>query len=187
MQRNIILRTLGIIAAAIGILAVTARAGADEAQVWHIKAIDPSGHLLSVKAIDADGGIHDVKAVEQSGNRYILDVKAFVDGDVLAVKVLRSDDWFGPVKAVRPDGTFLDIKAITADEQHLDVKAVSRAGHILDIKAIDGDRQFFGIKAVSPAGHVYDVKGIKMLEDDVELEIGDTPIRAHVKALPQIP
>ena len=90
---------------------------AGEAQVWHIKAIDPSGHLLNVKAIDADGGIHDVKAIEQTGNRYILDVKAFVGGEILAVKVLGSDDWFGPVKAVRPDGSYLDIKAITADDQ----------------------------------------------------------------------
>ena len=55
----------------------------------------PPEQLLSVKAIDADGGIHDVKAIQQTGNRYILDIKAFVGGEVLAVKVLHEGDWLG--------------------------------------------------------------------------------------------
>jgi hypothetical protein len=67
------------------------------------------------------------------------------------------------------------------------VKAVSRSGHVLDIKAIASERQFYGIKAVSPEGHVYDVKGVKMLNDPVEMTIGEVEVRAHVKALPQVP
>jgi hypothetical protein len=158
-----------------------------ESTIWHVKAIHPDGHLLRIKAVDAEGELHDVKAIEQSGNRYLLDVKAFVNGEVLAVKVLHADDWFGPVKAVRGDGTFLDIKALTDDDQQLDVKAVSRTGNVLDIKAIGDEHQFYGVKAVSPSGRVYDIKGLKMSDQDVEFEIGRTPIRAHVKALPQVP
>jgi hypothetical protein len=168
-------------------LGLSAAASAETAQTWHIKAVHPEGQLLRVKAIDAEGGIHDVKAVQQAGNPYILDIKAFVGSDVLAVKVLAQDDWFGPVKAVHPDGSFLDVKALTEDDQRLDVKAVSRAGHVLDIKAIDSQHQFYGVKAVSPQGHVYDVKGIKMMDGPVEMQMGQTAIRAHVKALPQVP
>jgi hypothetical protein len=186
MHRNTTPRTVALIAITLAAFAVSA-ARAGDAKVWHIKAIHPAGHLLDVKAIDADGGVFDVKAIEQTGNRYVLDIKAFVAGEVLGVKVLASDDWFGPVKAVRADGSYLDIKALTADDQRLDVKAVSRTGHVLDIKAIGEGQQFWGIKAVSPDGHVYDVKGLKMLNDDVELQLGPTPIRAHVKALPQLP
>jgi hypothetical protein len=156
-----------------------------QSTIWHVKAVHPDGHLLRVKAIDDEGGIHDVKAIEQAGNAYLLDVKALVGGEVLSVKVLQSDDWFGPVKAIRADGSYLDIKALTEEGQRLDVKAVSRAGHVLDIKAISDDHQFFGVKAVSPAGRVYDIKGLKMNDDDVEMHLGETPIRAHVKALPQ--
>ena len=161
-------------------------ATASDTQVWHIKAVHPNGGLLDVKAIDQDGVKHDVKAIEQSGNRHILDIKAFVGGKVLAVKVLVSDDWLGPVKAVHEDGTILDVKALTADGRRLDVKAVSRAGHVLDIKAIGAERRLFGIKAVYPAGQLYDVKGVKMSEAEVELELAETKVRAHVKALPQV-
>jgi hypothetical protein len=162
-------------------------AAARAAEIWHIKAIHPEGRLLDVKALDAEGGIHDVKAIAQTGDRHLLDVKAFVAGKVLPVKILAGEDWFGPVKAVREDGTILDVKALTPDDQRLDVKAVSRAGHILDIKAIGPNQQFYGIKAISPDGQVYDVKGIKMFADGMEMEIGGTEIRAHVKALPQVP
>ena len=176
--------------AAILHLAVCVSAGrvasAEGAKVWHIKAVHPEGRLLDVKAIDGDGGIHDVKAIEQAGNRHILDIKAFVDGEVFAVKVLARDDWFGPVKAIDASGKVLDIKALTPENDRLDVKAVSRAGHILDIKAIGFDGQFYGVKALSPEGHVYDVKGVKMSDDPVEMEIGELSVRAHVKALPQV-
>jgi hypothetical protein len=179
--------SLGFVLSALLLLASATAVLGDEARIWHIKAVHPSGQLLNVKAIDGEGRIHDVKAIQQVGNRYILDIKAFVDGEVLAVKVLAEDDWFGPVKAVRPDGDYLNIKAITADDRQLDVKAVSRAGHVLDIKAIDDEHQFYGIKAISPEGHVYDVKGIKMSDEPVEMQMGETGIRAHVKALPQVP
>ena len=129
--------------------------------------------------------MYDVKAIQQSGNTYLLDVKAFVDGNVLPVKVLDKSDWFGPVKAIDAEGNILDIKAVTPDDEKLDVKAVSRAGQILDIKAIGEGHQFFGIKAVSPDGHVYDVKGVKMSDELIEGEVNGISVRAHIKALPQ--
>jgi hypothetical protein len=186
---NTIVRVSRLILIVLSIMAVIppGPSAAIAAEVWHIKALHPEGRLLDVKALDENGGVHDVKAIAQTGDRHILDIKAFVDGKVLPVKVLAGEDWFGPVKAVREDGSILDVKALTPNEERLDVKAVSRAGHILDIKAIGPSQQLFGIKAFSPAGQVYDVKGVKMFEDRVEMEIGGTEIRAHVKALPQVP
>lgn len=159
---------------------------ASDAQIWHIKAVHPAGKLLDVKVVDQDGGIHDVKAVQQSGNHHILDIKAFVNGSVLPVKVLVSDDWLGPVKAIGEDGTIFDVKALANDDLKLDVKAVSRAGHVLDIKAVGDQHQFYGIKAISTDGHLYDVKGISLSEDGVEEQVNGVDVRAHVKALPQV-
>jgi hypothetical protein len=157
-----------------------------ESQVWHVKAVHPDGYLLKVKAIGPNDEQYDVKAIRQSGNRHLLDVKAFVEDQVLPVKVLAQDDWFGPVKAIGPDGMIFAIKALTESGEKLDVKAVSRAGSVLDIKAIGPNRHFFGVKAISPEGHVYDIKGLKMVDDPVEMAIGDVEIRAHIKGVPQV-
>lgn len=186
---NLRLRAILIIVGVLSMLTIApiGPSAAGAAEVWHIKAVHPDGRLLDVKALDKSGGIHDVKAIAQTGDQYIFDIKAFVDGDVLPVKVLAGGDWYGPVKAVRADGTILAVKALTPNQERLDVKAVSLSGHILDIKAIGANQQFYGIKAISPQGRVYDVKGVKMFDDRMEMEIGGTEIRAHVKAFPQVP
>lgn len=178
---------LCLASAGISSVVTTSAVQAANAQIWHVKAIDSDGTLLDVKAIDGAGQIHNVKAIQQSGNRHVLDIKAFVDGEVLPVKVLQSDQWPGPVKAIASDGTILDIKALTPEGDHLDVKAVSQSGSILDIKAISPEGRFLGIKAISPDGHVYDIKGMKMLDEPVEQTIGGVEVRAHIKALPQVP
>ena len=65
-----------------------------EEVIWHVKAFHPDGKLLDVKAIDADGHTYDVKSIQNSDQTSILDVKAFVNGRVLPIKMLVSDAEF---------------------------------------------------------------------------------------------
>lgn len=160
----------------------TARAGET---YWFVRAIHPEGRTLEVKAIDPDGKkTYDVKAIEEPGNLHVMDVKAFVDGKVLPVKVLVSDDAYAPVKAIGEHGEIYGIKALTPDGRRLDVKGVSHSGNILHIKAIGPDGSFYGVKAISPSGHLHDVKGVKMTPDKVECKVNGVDVHAHVKALP---
>ncbi|MAE60925.1 MAG: hypothetical protein CMJ49_06150 [Planctomycetaceae bacterium] len=152
--------------------------------IWHVKAVHPEGQFLDVKAIDGAGHIHDVKAIEQDGNLHVMDVKAFVRGKVLAVKILTSDEKYAPVKAIGEDGTIFDIKALTASREILDVKGVSQSGNITHIKAIGPDGSFYGVKAISRQGQLHDIKGIKVTGDAVEATIHDVSVAAHIKALP---
>lgn len=158
----------------------------DNDPIWNVKCVQPDGHVLGIKAVDKSGTLHDVKAYPANGDVTILDIKALINGQEVAVKVLVSDDKLSPVKAVAKDGTIYDIKAITADGSKLDVKAVRRLGNIYDIKAMAADGKEMGVKAISPHGLFYDMKGIKLLADDQEMTIAGVAVRAHVKALPQV-
>lgn len=158
----------------------------DADPIWNVKCVQPDGRVLGIKAVDKSGALHDVKAMLSNGDATILDIKALINGQEVAVKVLVSDDKRSPVKGVGEDGTVYDIKAIAADGRKLDVKAVRRAGNIFDIKALAADGAEMGVKAISPHGLFYDVKGIKLLADDREMEIAGVAVRAHVKALPQV-
>lgn len=158
----------------------------DSDPIWNVKCVQPDGRVLGIKAVDKSGTLHDVKARLANGDVTILDIKALINGQEVAVKVLVSDDKLSPVKAVAKDGTIYDIKAITADGSTLDVKAVRRLGNVYDIKALAADGKEMGVKAISPHGLFYDVKGIKLLADDKEMELGGVAVRAHVKALPQV-
>ena len=90
---------------------------------WHVKAFHPKAKLLKVKAIDKHGNIHDVKAIQNSDDTSILDVKAFVNGKRLPIKILMNEGNNNlPVKAIDDDGTIIDIKALTDDGRQLDVK-----------------------------------------------------------------
>jgi hypothetical protein len=140
-----------------------------------------------VKAIDAAGEIYDVKAIQDAGNDHIFDVKAFIGGKPVPVKVLASEDRFAPVKAIGEDGTIYDIKALTPEGDKLDVKGVSRSGSLFHIKAVGPHEQFYGVKAISRSGHVYDVKGIKTSDETVEATVHGVEVQAHIKALPQVP
>ena len=153
--------------------------------IWHIKAIHPDGKLINVKAIDKQGNIYDVKAIQNSDQSNILDIKAFVNGNRLPLKILVSEDKYMPVKAIDTDGTIIDIKALTTDGQVLDVKGVSQSGNIINIKAINKDGKFYGVKAISPKGWLNDVKGVKATNKVIETKINGVEVYAHVKGLTQ--
>lgn len=156
-----------------------------EEVIWHVKAFHPDGKLLDVKAIDAAGHTYDVKSIQNSDQTSILDVKAFVNGRVLPIKMLVSDAEFLPVKAIDDDGTIIDIKAITPDGEKLDVKGVRKSGNIIHIHAISKDGETYNVEAISPKGWINDVKGVKMLNTPVELTLNGVDVYAHVKSVPQ--
>ncbi len=153
--------------------------------IWNIKAITLEGKNLDVKAIDSLGNKFDVKAIQDSDQYSFMNIKAFVDGSELPVKVLVSDEKYAPIKAIDGKGSLFDIKAFTAEGTILDVKGVSRSGNIIHIKAINENGDFYGIKAFSPDGRLNDVKGIKIFKRDKELTIRGNEVHAHVKAITQ--
>jgi len=151
--------------------------------MWNIKAITPDGENLAVKAIDDKGNKFDLKAIQIENQNCFMNIKAFVNGSELPVKVLVSDDKYSPVKAISGDGTIYDIKAIADDGAILDVKGISRSGNIINIKAVNEQGAFYAIKAFSPSGQLNDVKGIKIFERAKELTIQGNEVYAHVKAI----
>lgn len=153
--------------------------------IWHVKAIHPEGRTIDVKALDKEGNIYDVKAIQDAEQRQLIDIKAFVGGAKLPVKILVSDDQYAPVKAIGEGGIIYDIKALTSGGDILDVKGVSQSGNIINIKAINKEGGFYGIKAISPDGQLNDVKGVKMTKDQLETTIKGVKVHAHIKALPQ--
>lgn len=157
----------------------------DEDFIWNVKAIGTDGRSIPVKALDKNGGVHDVKAYMENGDRWIMDIKALIDGKKASVKMLVSDDALIPVKAVGADGTIYDIKALTADGRKLDVKGTKEEGNIIRLKAIDGDHQL-GVKAISHKGAQYDVKGLEFSSGKSEGQVNGVAFRAHVKALPPL-
>ncbi|MCP4884288.1 MAG: hypothetical protein GY908_10910 [Flavobacteriales bacterium] len=102
------------------------------------------------------------------------------------------------VKAIHPKGSFLDVKALDPEGRKYNVKAIQDADQttLLDIKVLmkrktipvkilQSDGRFMPVKAISSEGELNDVKGVKMLKEDVELEISGVKIYAHIKAVPQ--
>ena len=154
--------------------------------IWHVKAYHPDVKLLDVKAIDKEGNIYDVKAIQNSDQTSIMDVKAFVKGKQLPVKILISEDQYLPVKAIDTDGTIIDIMALTTDGHQLEIKGVGQSGNIIHIKAIDTDGAFYNIEAISPKGWINDVKGIKMFKEPIEATINGVDVYSHVKSIPQV-
>ena len=153
--------------------------------IWHIKALHPEGRILDVKALDKEGNIYDVKAIQYTDQTSLLDIKAFVNGQKLPVKVLVSEDKYMPVKAITDDGVIMDIKALTPDGKRLDVKGVSQSGNIIHIKAVNENGEFYAIEAISPNGWINDVKGVKMFKEPVEVVVNGVEVYAHIKALTQ--
>ena len=152
--------------------------------IWHIKAVHPEGSFLDIKALDKDGKIYDVKAIQDFDQRSILDIKAFIGGKRLPIKILVSNDKYSPVKAIGDDGTIYDIKALTSNGDKLDVKGVNRSGNIIHIKAINKEGVFYGVKAISPEGKLNDVKGIKVTKENIETKLNGVEVHAHIKAIP---
>ena len=153
--------------------------------IWHVKAFHPDGKLLDVKAVDKGGHTYDVKSIQNSDQTSIMDVKAFVNGKVLPIKMLVSEDKFLPIKAIADDGTIIDIKAISPEGDKLDVKGVRQSGNVIHIQAIAKDGTTYNVEAISPKGWINDVIGIKMLKSPVELTLNGVDVYAHVKSIPQ--
>lgn len=158
-----------------------------ESIVWNIKAITPDGKNLDVKAIDPEGNTFDVKAIQDSKQHSFMDIKAFVEGVELPVKIMqRTDsDKYSPIKAIGTDGTIYDIKAFSEDQVKLDVKGISRSGNIVHVKAINENGELYGVKAFAPDGKLNAVKGIKIFDRAVEMKVQGHPVYAHVKAISQ--
>ena len=153
--------------------------------IWNIKAITPDGKNLDVKAIDAEGNTFDVKATQDAKQHSFMNIKAFVDGEELPVKIMQSTDEYAPIKAIGTDGTIYDIKALADGNVKLDVKGISRSGNIIHVKAINENGEFYGVKAFAPDGKLNQVKGIKIFERKVEMRVQGNPVYAHLKAIKQ--
>jgi hypothetical protein len=154
--------------------------------LWNVEALTPDGTSLEIKAFDKAGRAHEVKAIAEDGDLHLLDIKAFVDGRRLPVKLLPGDDALVPVKAIAEDGTILDVKAVAIDGRELDVKGVGRAGNIFHIKAIGPGDVLFAVKALSPQGFLFDVKGVKLSGERIEGRTNGVDFVANIKALPQV-
>ena len=129
---------------------------------------------------------NNVKAIAKGQDMHMMDIKAFIGGKILPVKMLVSDDEHIPVKAIGEDGTIYDIKAITPEGDRLDVKGIRNPGNILQLKAISKEGDLYGVKAISPSGNLMDVKGIKMVDDKVEMKVNGVDVYAHIKAIPMV-
>ena len=154
--------------------------------IWHIKAFKPDVKFLKIKAIDKNGNIYDVKAIQNSEQTSLLDVKAFVKGKRLPVKMLIGNEKYYPVKAIDEEGHVFDIKAITDEGAFLPVKGVSQSGNIVHIRAIYKNLIYYNVIAISPDGATNAVKGIKMNSEDVETTVNGQEIFAHIKSISQI-
>jgi hypothetical protein len=153
--------------------------------IWNIKAVTLKGEKLEVKAFDIEGNKFDVKATQDAEQHSFMNIKAFVNGSELPVKILVSEDEYTPVKAIGRDGTIYDIKALTKDGIKLDIKGISRSGNLIHVKAIYTNGDMYGIKAFAPNGELNDVKGIKIFERTKELSIRGNDVYAHLKAIKQ--
>lgn len=153
--------------------------------IWNVKAVTADGKNLDVKAFDAEGNTFDVKATQDSKQHSFMNIKAFVEGTELPVKIMQSPDEYAPISAIGTDGTIYEIKAITENNATLDVKGVSRSGNIINVKAIDENGEFLAVKAFAPDGKLNQVKGIKIFDREVEMTVRGNPVYAHLKAINQ--
>lgn len=154
--------------------------------LWHVKAFKPDLNLLKIKAIDKNGSMYKVKAIQNSEQTSLLDVKAFVKGKRLPIKMLVGEEKYYAVKAIDEEGNILDIKAITDDGKLLPLKGVSQSGNIIHIRVIYQDMIFYNVLAISPDGTTNDVKGIKMNPENVETTVNGIEVFAHIKSIPQV-
>lgn len=153
---------------------------------WHVKAFRPEAALVKIKAIDKNGKQYDIKGIQTSESTSVLNVKAIINENRFAVKVLpKGSDPYYPVKVILEDGSLMDVKAIIEDGSIMDVKGVSRSGNIINLMAVSADGETYNIISISPLGNVNVVKGLKMLDTPIEAEINGVKVFAHVKAIKQ--
>jgi len=153
--------------------------------IWNIKAVTPDGKNLDVKAFDAEGNTFDVKGTQDSKQHSFMNIKTFVDGVELPVKIMQSPDEYAPINAIGRNGGIYEIKAITDDNVKLDIKGISRSGNIIHVKAINENGEFYGVKAFAPDGKLNQVKGIKIFNRKVEMKVQGHPVYSHLKAINQ--
>jgi hypothetical protein len=154
--------------------------------VWPLKAIDGKGDLMPVYAMFEDGTQQPVVAILMEEANHFMDVKVLADGGELAVKLLVSNDYYVPMKAIDSKGNIIDIKAINKNGEVLNVKGVSRIGNTVKVAAIDQFENYIPVKAVSPDGATRDIYGVKFIADNTEMELKEIKVMAHVKALPVV-
>ncbi|MBT8253273.1 MAG: hypothetical protein HKN00_00565 [Flavobacteriaceae bacterium] len=152
--------------------------------LWHVKALTAKGQILHVKVVDKDGKHHPVKAIQETENAQILDVKSFINGKQLPIKLLpKKNERYYPFKAIAEDGTLIDIKALGEDGALFDVVGVIKIGNVVHIRAVNPEGALYNIIAISPSGRTNDVSGIKMMKEEVEATFRGVPIFSHVKAI----
>jgi hypothetical protein len=154
--------------------------------IWHVKAIHPRGNTMDVKAFNEKGEKFDVKAIEDSDQSYIMEVRTFVEGNGIPVKVLVSEEEFKPLAGIDKNGNTYVLRAITREGKFLPVQGVRKSGYIIHVKAVAEDGSLYGVKALSTSGKLRDVKGVKMYDKQLEVTLYGIPVHAHVVALPQI-
>ena len=152
---------------------------------WDVSAIDSKGEKLAVKAVDSLGNQFDIKAVQDAEQFVFMNVKAFVNGKQIPIKIAYTNEEKKPLKAIGFDGTLYDIKAITKDGKMYPVMGVSTSGNIVHIKAVTEAGNLLDVKAFSPKGIENDVKGIKIFKRPIEMRTNGVEVFAHVKAIKQ--
>jgi hypothetical protein len=153
---------------------------------WAVKAVVKGGEALPVNVYLEDGTPVPVFAVYEDGNDHFMDVKGVQNGKIISIKLVRTNDVLIPVKGISESGDTLKVKAEDSLGNLLDVKGVSRDGNTINIAAVNMEGDYIPLKAFSPEGIERDVKGVKFMIDNVEMDLGDVKILAHVKALPTI-
>ncbi len=154
---------------------------------WNVKAIQPDGKSLDVKAFDDQGKAFDIKAIQNSNQDQLLNVKAFMEGERLPIKILVSKKQFSPVVAINSNGNAYILKALTPEGEQHQIIGVVRHGNIIVMKAVTKKGKFYGVKAMSPSGKLNDIKGIKINPQDKEMTSRGHEIYAHVKAMHPAP
>lgn len=153
---------------------------------WPVKALQKFGQDLVVNAYFDDGTIVPLTAVMKDNDTHFMDVKVVKDGQNISVKICACDDLLLPVKAVLDDGTMIDLFATDNSGEKYEIKGVSREGNLIVIAAIISDEKQIPLIALSPEGKTWNIYGVKFTLDNVEMEINETKVAAHVKALPAL-
>ena len=158
----------------------------EQNSTWAVKAVDKGGKALPVNVYLQDGTPVSVFAIYEDDNDHFMDVKGVHNGEIISIKLVVANDILIPVKGITETGDILKVKAEDSKGNILDVKGVSRDGNTINIAAVKAEGEYIPLKAISPEGVERNVKGVKFKRDNVEMNIGDVKIVAHLKAFPTI-
>ena len=153
---------------------------------WAVKAVVKRGEALPVNVYLEDGTPVPVFAIYEDGNDHFMDVKGVHNGKIISIKLVQTNELLIPVKGITETGAILKVKAEDSMGNLLDVKGVSRDGNTINIAAVKAEGDYIPLKAISSEGVERNVKGVKFKRENVEMDVGDVKILAHLKALPTI-